>query len=56
MGIDAPRGVSVHRQEVFDQISSANRAAASTTAEDVGRLAPPRTVGAPQSQRHRKTL
>lgn len=56
IGIDAPRSVSVHRQEVFDQISSANRAAASTTAEDVGRLAPPRTVGAPQSQRHRKTL
>lgn len=56
IGIDAPRSVSVHRQEVFDQISSANQAAAGVTAEDVGRLARPRTVGTSQSHRHRKTL
>jgi carbon storage regulator len=56
IGIDAPRSVSVHRQEVFDQISSANQAAAGVTAADVGRLAPSRPAGPSQSQRHRKTL
>jgi len=56
IGIEAPRSVSVHRQEVFDQISERNRRAADVTAADLGRLTPSRAPHAPESQRQRKTL
>jgi carbon storage regulator len=56
IGIEAPRSVSVHRQEVFDQISDRNLRSSDVTAEDVGRLAPIRPAKAPESQRQRKTL
>ncbi len=56
IGIEAPRNVSVHRQEVFDQISARNIQASDVTAADLGRLAQRRAPDAPQSQRQRKTL
>lgn len=43
IGVEAPRDVSVHRQEVFDELQEANRAAASPSADAVtalGRLLP----------------
>lgn len=56
IGIEAPRSVSVHRQEVFDQISARNIQASDVTAADLGRLAQRRAPDVPQSQRQRKTL
>lgn len=56
IGIDAPRNVSVHRLEVFDQISESNRRAAEVSATDVSRLTPPRAMNAALSQRRRKSL
>ena len=56
IGIEAPRNVSVHRQEVFDQISARNIQASDVTAADLGRLAQRRAPDVPQSQRQRKTL
>ncbi len=56
IGIEAPRSVSVHRQEVFEQISDANVRAAAVTADDLGRLAVARAARPPQSQRQRKSL
>ena len=56
IGIEAPRSVSVHRQEVFDQISERNLRSSDVTTADVSRLAPPRPPRAPESQRQRKTL
>ena len=44
IGIDAPRSVSVHREEVFRELEAANRAAASPEAgalEDLTALRPP---------------
>src|SRR5256885_1515561 len=40
MGINAPRSVSVHRKEVYDQIKRENRAAAALQPEDVKNLPP----------------
>jgi carbon storage regulator len=39
LGIDAPREVTVHRQEVFEAIEAANQAAASPDTESVSALA-----------------
>jgi len=44
IGIDAPRSVSVHREEVFRELEAANRAAASPkpgALEDLKGLRPP---------------
>ncbi|HLJ09327.1 MAG TPA: carbon storage regulator CsrA [Acidimicrobiia bacterium] len=44
IGIDAPRSVSVHREEVFRELEAANRAAASPKSgalEDLKGLRPP---------------
>jgi carbon storage regulator len=54
IGIDAPRSVSVHREEVFEQISRANEQASTVSADDVHRL--PRAVRPGDSQRSRKSL
>jgi carbon storage regulator len=55
LGIDAPRHVRVHREEVYREVQRANQAAAAASAEDVdlgallaGREAePPTTPQAP---------
>ncbi len=39
LGIDAPREVPVHRQEVFDEVAAANRAAASPHEDSIAALA-----------------
>ena len=39
LGIQAPRSVSVHREEVFRELAEANRAAASLKAEALDGLA-----------------
>lgn len=52
LGIDAPRDVEVHRQEVYDSIQAANRLAASPSAESVvtlGQLVPTRATTPDQS-------
>ena len=44
IGIDAPRSVSVHREEVFRELEAANRAAASPASgalEGLAALRPP---------------
>lgn len=41
IGIDAPRSVSVHRQEVHDELVRTNRAATATTTIDLTRLPKP---------------
>ena len=44
IGIDAPRSVAVHREEVFRELEAANRAAASPASgslEDLAALRPP---------------
>jgi carbon storage regulator len=38
IGIDAPRDVAVHRQEVYDAIQAENRAAAEAPAADLAQL------------------
>ena len=44
IGVSAPRDVDVHREEVFEELQEANRAAASPSPEAVtalGKLLPP---------------
>lgn len=44
VGVSAPRDVTVHRQEVFDELQEANRSAASPSPDAVtalGKLLPP---------------
>ena len=41
LGIEAPRSVSVHRQEIYAELVRANREAAEATSDDVGRLPQP---------------
>jgi carbon storage regulator len=38
LGIDAPRSVTVHREEVHAEIQRANQSAASVSSADIGRL------------------
>jgi carbon storage regulator len=49
LGIDAPRHVRVHREEVYREVQRANQAAAAAAAEDVdlGALLPPREAEPP---------
>jgi carbon storage regulator len=41
LGIDAPRSVSVHRQEIYAELARANRDAAGAQSDDVQRLPQP---------------
>ena len=41
VGIDAPRSVAVHREEVHAELVKANQAAAATTTSDLSRLPRP---------------
>ena len=41
LGIDAPRSISVHRQEIYAELARANRDAAVASADDVTRLPQP---------------
>jgi carbon storage regulator len=41
IGIDAPRSITVHRQEVHDELVRTNRAATSTSTDDLTRLPKP---------------
>lgn len=43
IGIEAPRSVSVHRQEVHDELVRTNRAATATRTIDLTRLPKPPT-------------
>lgn len=54
IGIDAPRSVSVHREEVYEQISKANEQASAVSADDVRRL--PKAARPNDSQRSRNLL
>ncbi len=38
LGIDAPRSVTVHREEVHAEIQRANQSAAAVSSADLGRL------------------
>ena len=38
VGVDAPRELQVHRQEVYDQLSASNREAASPAEQDIAAL------------------
>lgn len=38
LGISAPKGIAVHRKEIFEEIQAANRDAAQAAPPDVGRL------------------
>ncbi|MAG32380.1 MAG: carbon storage regulator [Deltaproteobacteria bacterium] len=38
IGISAPRDIAIHREEVFEEIQAANRAAAVTERPDLGSL------------------
>jgi carbon storage regulator len=42
VGIDAPRSVAVHRKEVHDELTAANREAAASAGEGLDRLPAPR--------------
>ncbi len=54
IGIDAPRSVSVHREEVFEQISRSNAQASNVSTDDVRRLS--RAARPNESQRSRNRL
>ena len=41
LGIDAPRSISVHRQEIYAELARANRDAAVASEDDVTRLPQP---------------
>jgi carbon storage regulator len=52
IGIDAPRSIAVHREEVFEELERANRAAAASSGglgdlEALKRLRPPKPGGPP---------
>jgi len=57
IGIEAPRNVTVHREEIHEQILAANQQAAGTDQSDLG-LIKARTPGQrrPEQQRFRKPL
>ena len=50
IGIDAPRDVEVHREEVFVEVQQANRSAASPAPQDVEALA----AGMRDDPKHKK--
>jgi carbon storage regulator len=41
LGIDAPRSITVHRQEIYAELIRANRDAAAARSDDVTRLPQP---------------
>ncbi|NLA37127.1 MAG: carbon storage regulator CsrA [Actinobacteria bacterium] len=41
IGIDAPRDISIHREEIHAELAKANQDATSTRAEDVAKLPRP---------------
>ena len=41
IGIDAPRDISIHREEIHAELAKANQDATATRAEDVARLPRP---------------
>lgn len=43
IGIDAPREITVHREEIHAELARANEAASRTTPGDLGRLPKPPT-------------
>jgi len=53
IGIDAPRDVQVHRQEVYAAVMAANRAAASPSDDTLAKLAAdlPKSAKAPEAER-----
>ena len=57
IGIEAPRNVTVHREEIHQQIQAANQQAAATDRDDVA-LVKPRTPSPsrPEHQRFTKPL
>ena len=57
IGIEAPRSVTVHREEIHEQILAANQQAAGTDRTDVDLIKPrPPARGRPEHQRFRKPL
>lgn len=60
LGIEAPADVSVHRQEIYDEIQRSNRAALSNGKPDSARLSSLKivatpTVAAPPAENETKT-
>lgn len=43
IGIDAPREITIHREEIHAELVEANRKAAETTPDDLGKLPRPGT-------------
>ena len=41
VGIDAPREITVHREEIHAELTKANQSASTTTTSDLGRLPRP---------------
>ncbi|MEO8694888.1 MAG: carbon storage regulator CsrA [Acidimicrobiales bacterium] len=57
IGIEAPRNVTVHREEIHQQILDANQQAATTDRGDVELIKPrPPARNRPEHQRFRKPL
>jgi carbon storage regulator len=54
LGIEAPRDVSVHRSEVYEEIQRMNRAAAQAAPPPVGDVAVPPEVLAARPRRTRR--
>jgi len=47
IGIDAPREITIHREEIHAELARANKAAATTTTGDLGKLPKPPTLPKP---------
>jgi carbon storage regulator len=47
LGIDAPREISIHREEIHAELARANKEAAETATRDLTNLPRPRTDQAP---------
>ena len=57
IGIEAPRSVTVHREEIHEQILAANKQAATTDRRDLDLIKPrPPARNRPGQQRFRKPL
>ena len=48
LGISAPKGVPIHRQEIYDAITAENKAAAATSVGDLGAALCTLTAGTPK--------